>query len=56
MWENLFSSADLLQNGLKASWIRNAVIRNNLANVETPGFKASDVDFETLFANALSGS
>ena len=56
MWEDLFSSADLLQNGLKASWIRNAVIRNNLANVETPGFKASDVAFETLFADALSGT
>ena len=53
MWDKLFNSADLLQKGLQASWTRNAVIRNNIANVETPGFKSSDVEFETLFAAAL---
>ena len=53
MWESLFSPADMLQTGLQASWIRNGVIRNNIANVETPGFKASDVAFESLFADAL---
>lgn len=54
MWENLFASANLLQKGLQASWTRNAVIRNNIANVETPGFKASEVDFESLVADALN--
>ena len=44
---------DLLQRGLSASWTRNAVIRNNIANVETPGFKASILEFESLFAKAL---
>jgi len=47
---------DLLQRGLSASWTRNAVIRNNIANVETPNFKASDVEFETLMAQAIEGS
>lgn len=56
MWEDLFASADLLHQGLEASWLRNTVIRNNIANVETPGFKASNVEFESLFAEALSGS
>ena len=42
-----------LQQGLSAAWTRNAVIRNNLANIETPNFKASDVEFETLLARAL---
>ena len=54
MWDDLFKPVDLLQKGLSAAWTRNAVIRNNLANVETPGFKASDVRFETLMADALS--
>ena len=36
---------DVIQNGLSAAWVRNTVIRNNIANVETPGFKASDVEF-----------
>ena len=53
MWDNMFKSMDLLQKGLSASWTRNAVIRNNIANVETPGFKSSDVEFETLMARAL---
>ncbi|MCL1835272.1 MAG: flagellar basal body rod protein FlgB [Oscillospiraceae bacterium] len=56
MWDNLFRSADLLQKGLSAAWTRNAVIRNNIANVETPNFKASEVEFEELFAHALEGS
>ena len=56
MFNNLFKSADLLQKGLSASWARNAVIRNNIANVETPGFKASDVEFESLMAQAIKGS
>ena len=56
MWNNIFKPMDVLQRGLSASWTRNAVIRNNIANVETPGFKASDVEFETLFARALEGS
>jgi len=50
----MFKSADLLQKGLSAAWMRNAVIRNNIANVETPGFKASDLEFESLMARALT--
>jgi flagellar basal-body rod protein FlgB len=41
---------------MEAAWLRNTVIRNNLANSETPGFKSSDVKFETLFKSALEGS
>ena len=55
MWDNMFKPIDLLQQGLSAAWTRNAVIRNNIANVETPGFKASDVEFETLMARAVEG-
>ena len=53
MWDNMYKSMDLLQKGLSASWTRNAVIRNNIANVETPNFKASDVEFESLMERAL---
>ena len=56
MWSNMFKSVDVLQQGLSASWTRNAVIRNNIANVETPGFKASHVEFESLMHQALQGS
>jgi len=56
MWNNMFKPMDTLQQGLSAAWTRNAVIRNNIANVETPGFKASDVEFEEHMARALNGS
>lgn len=55
MWDKLFASTDLLQKGMEASWLRNAVIRNNIANSETPNFKSSEVEFESLFQNALEG-
>jgi len=55
MWNNMYKQVNLLEKGLTASWTRNAVIRNNIANVETPGFKASDVEFETLMARAIQG-
>ena len=53
MWDKLFRPMDVMQRGLSAAWMRNAVIRNNIANVETPRFKASVVEFESLFARAL---
>ncbi len=37
-----------LERGLDASSLRNAVLADNLANVDTPGFKRSDVSFEGL--------
>jgi len=53
MWDKIFKPMDVIQMGLSASWTRNAVIRNNIANIETPGFKASYMDFESQFKRAL---
>ena len=39
----------ILETGMHASDIRQKVIANNIANVDTPHFKRSDVDFETVF-------
>ena len=56
MWNNMFKPMDVIQKGLSASWKRNAIIRNNIANVETPGFKASYLEFESLFKRAVEES
>ena len=56
MINNLFRSVEPFQRGLDAAWTRNAVIRNNIANIETPNFKASDVEFESLLARSLQGA
>jgi len=55
MWDNLFGSVDLVKKGMDASWLRNEVISNNIANADTVGFKASEVEFESVFADALKG-
>ena len=53
MLNNLFHRVNLLQKGLDASWTRNDVIMNNIANVDTPGFKGSSVSFEEEMKQAL---
>lgn len=54
MWDKLFYSADCLQKGLDATWLRNEVISNNIANADTPGFKVSEVRFEDVLVSAYS--
>lgn len=54
MWEKLFQTADYLQNGMRATWLRNEVISNNIANADTPGFKVSEVKFEDILISAIS--
>ncbi len=50
---DIFSGIAPLEKGLSASWTRNSVILNNVANVDTPDFKSSHVEFETYYKNAL---
>ena len=56
MWDKLFQTTDYLQKGLDATWLRNEVISNNIANADTPGYKASEVQFEDVLVSAISGS
>jgi flagellar basal-body rod protein FlgB len=44
---------ELLEAGLKASGLRSKVIANNIANLNTPGYRRQEVRFETLLAKAL---
>lgn len=53
---SIFSGTKYLEKGMDASWQRNSVIMNNIANVDTPNFKSSRVEFESLFKSALQGS
>lgn len=43
----------ILEKGLDASSQRQRVLSNNVANVDTPNFKRSDVDFEKVLGQAL---
>ena len=44
---------DHLSRGMRAAQLRQEVISNNIANVNTPNFKRSEVMFESLLAQEL---
>jgi len=54
MLNSIFNHISVLKKGLDASWTKHEVIANNIANNDTPGFKSSRVDFESIFKEALS--
>ena len=55
MLEQIMNSPNFnyLGRGLAAANLRQEVISNNIANVNTPNFKKSDVVFESLLAKEL---
>ena len=44
-----------LERAMSGSALRQQVIANNIANANTPNFKASDVDFHAALAQAFAG-
>lgn len=50
-----FNYVNVLDKAADASWERNTVIANNIANVDTPNYKRKDVQFETYLQMALTG-
>lgn len=53
---NVFDYINVLDKASDASWTRNEVIANNLANVDTPGYKRQDINFEDELKRALGNS
>lgn len=52
---NAFNYINVLDKAADASWQRNEVIANNIANKDTPGYKRKDVQFEAYLMSALAG-
>lgn len=50
---DMFDYIPLLKKQMDSKWLRNEIIANNIANVDTPGFKRSDVLFEELLKSNL---
>lgn len=50
-----FNYVNVLDKAADASWTRNSVIANNIANVDTPNYKRKDVQFESYLSTALVG-
>ena len=53
MIRDMFKKTYLLQHSLDASWLRNKVISNNIANVDTPDFKRQKVQFEEFLSQSI---
>ena len=51
-----FSYVNLMDKALDASWQRETVISNNIANADTPGYKRSDVKFQDILLDALDST
>ena len=54
MSSGMFGYVNVLKAAADASWTREEVLTNNIANVDTPNYKRQDVDFTTYLNSALS--
>ncbi len=50
---NAFNYVDVLTKAADASWTRENIITNNIANVDTVGYKRKDLDFESVLRTQL---
>lgn len=50
-----FNYINVLDKAADASFVRNELINNNIANVDTPDFKRKDIVFESYLQKSLSG-
>lgn len=48
-----YNFINVLGKAADASWMRNNIISNNIANNDTPGYKRKDVQFESYLAMEL---
>ena len=53
---NVFDYINVLDKAADASWTRNEIISNNIANADTPGYKRQDLNFEDELERALGHS
>ncbi len=53
---NAFDYIDVLDKAMDASWERETILANNLANVNTPNYKRQDLDFEAVLESELGKS
>ena len=47
---------DIIGAGIKAEGLRQRAIANNVANLETPGYRRVDVKFQDVLAQAMESS
>jgi flagellar basal-body rod protein FlgB len=48
-----FDYINVLDKAADASWTRESLLTNNIANVDTPNYKRRDIDFESVLQKEL---
>lgn len=56
MGAGIFGYVNVLKTAADASWLREEVLTNNIANVDTPGYKRQDVEFKKYLESAIEQS
>ena len=56
MLEQLTGRLDTLSHSLQLRAARQQVLASNIANVDSPGYVAKDIDFNAALQNAMSGA
>lgn len=56
MVSKLLFSNEQIEKALDVAWKRNEIISENIANVDTPGYKRKDVQFKEYFTSELKNS
>ncbi len=49
-----YNYINILNKAASASWKKNELIANNIANVDTPDYKRKDLNFESLLTSAMT--
>lgn len=52
---NIYNYINILDRAADASNMRNELISNNIANVDTPGYKRKDLNFENVLRAEIAG-
>ncbi|NLM09517.1 MAG: flagellar basal body rod protein FlgB [Clostridiaceae bacterium] len=56
MISKLLLPSNQIEKALNVAWKRNDIISENIANVNTPGYKRKDIQFEDFFNSELKRS
>lgn len=52
----IFNRTKTVEKAMDASWLRNEAIAQNIANVDTPGYKRKTVAFEQFLNDAIDNN
>ena len=52
----VYDYINVLDKAADGSWMKNQAIANNIANIDTPGYKRQDVSFQKELQHALKAS